>query len=1219
MLIDYIYREIIIRKLGLGNQTQMLSRHIEQANVVAIQNILDKLGRTVIKTLPVPVEQQTINYIDGIIADEAGNKYDFNDFDADVNNPNRAKTISEYYSNNNNDEPYVPSAEGFPYSRIEYSKTEPGKVRRTATAGKYHRMGAGHELSSYTAPAAEEELAPYAVDDGTNRLIDSRIEYKDIMKQIVIEEDQDVLVTYTTSDGRVIATCSGNSDNTYRVEKKYNYDIGYIDIHIPTKCVIKDNHEDDMATWWDIIDLTNDIKITEDYPVPALSNLNLSEGFYRFIYRGSPDPDDLAIEYELNYGDFSFYIYDKNDHLVKTWSPKAVKEQNGFLTEDHSYNAMGRLTSTTSPDGGYTTFFYNDAGNIRFSVNSEQYKNNAFSYTNYDDAGRIIEAGEYHCPDGNCPDLETKTDNPYFYMDDNYRYHQRFVKYDLPDNSVNPYHNVKVTLGYLRKNIEGLSDYKQKYTLGRISRTWNDESTTWYSYTYHNTIDWVVKYIHDIDKIITIDYEHDPMIGALEKIIYQKNTPEEYVHIYNYDKDTRLKEVYTQYEGDEKKLQARYEFYKHGPIKRKELADSLQGIDYIYTINGWLKSINNPGLGEVAENNPLDPGDDGFEGRNNHFCKDIFGMTLDYHMDDYLRKGTHINYGGARMGNENFNGSISALRWKLSNSTLQDKYHNCYLYYYDNRNQLTKTEFGTYYFVHYDVNSNDSYAGAYSMNKSNDPYGTRYQYDDNGNITSIKRKDQYSTVFDDMAYTYKPNTNMLEQINETASDIPGYDEIKSGTWNYDYNDIGQLISKFENNKQMNFAYNPYGLITKCTDGSNNMIGEYKYDEKGFRIKKIDYSNPGYFTETWYVRDPGGNVIAIYKRENLGDIKQAENSIIGTGRMGSVLFDENGNIDRYVYEIKDYLGNVRAVIARDENNPDIPEILTTQDYFPYGMPMTGRMKNPDDYRYAYQGDYAEKDQETGSNHFHFRNFDSKTARWQSKDVWGQFFSSYIGMGNNPVNFVDPDGGYIYIAAYSHYFHTTIKKLLMITKTFADKELQKIFIHYENSSKNHLVFLPSESSDVVDQGGALITKNVIEMKGEFDYSSVPKPSANVANVHFVLIHTAYLYDPSLESLLRIAHEMRHGEYWDFYFPQLIDREIHHIKMFNPQHYFKIGIPSNFWFYKSLSPVKTYKYFSPPGPEFNMPKIPSITGSMLNVIKYIIPKGSNKGMLPCPSILE
>ena len=63
-----------------------------------------------------------------------------------------------------------------------------------------------------------------------------------------------------------------------------------------------------------------------------------------------------------------------------------------------------------------------------------------------------------------------------------------------------------------------------------------------------------------------------------------------------------------------------------------------------------------------------------------------------------------------------------------------------------------------------------------------------------------------------------------------------------------------------------------------------------------------------------------------------------------------------------------------------------------------------------YRYGYQGQYAEKDGETGWNSFELRQYDVVIGRWLSPDPYGQYNSPYVGMGNDWANNVDPDGGF-----------------------------------------------------------------------------------------------------------------------------------------------------------------------------------------------------------------
>lgn len=63
----------------------------------------------------------------------------------------------------------------------------------------------------------------------------------------------------------------------------------------------------------------------------------------------------------------------------------------------------------------------------------------------------------------------------------------------------------------------------------------------------------------------------------------------------------------------------------------------------------------------------------------------------------------------------------------------------------------------------------------------------------------------------------------------------------------------------------------------------------------------------------------------------------------------------------------------------------------------------------DYRYGYQGEYSEKDEETGLNAFQLRMYDSRINRWISPDPMGQYHSPYMAMDNRWNMSTDPTGG------------------------------------------------------------------------------------------------------------------------------------------------------------------------------------------------------------------
>ncbi len=83
------------------------------------------------------------------------------------------------------------------------------------------------------------------------------------------------------------------------------------------------------------------------------------------------------------------------------------------------------------------------------------------------------------------------------------------------------------------------------------------------------------------------------------------------------------------------------------------------------------------------------------------------------------------------------------------------------------------------------------------------------------------------------------------------------------------------------------------------------------------------------------------------------------------------------------------------------------IVAATDYYPGGMAMPNR-NIVGGYRYGYQGEYSEKDEETGLNAFELRMYDSRINRWISPDPAQQYSSPYLGMGNNWMNGTDPDG-------------------------------------------------------------------------------------------------------------------------------------------------------------------------------------------------------------------
>ncbi len=86
------------------------------------------------------------------------------------------------------------------------------------------------------------------------------------------------------------------------------------------------------------------------------------------------------------------------------------------------------------------------------------------------------------------------------------------------------------------------------------------------------------------------------------------------------------------------------------------------------------------------------------------------------------------------------------------------------------------------------------------------------------------------------------------------------------------------------------------------------------------------------------------------------------------------------------------------------------VAQATDYGAWGDVLREQRTDERKYRFGYQGQFAEKDEETGWNHFELREYDAVVGRWAVVDPMRQFFSPYIGMGNSPITGIDSDGGF-----------------------------------------------------------------------------------------------------------------------------------------------------------------------------------------------------------------
>ncbi len=189
-------------------------------------------------------------------------------------------------------------------------------------------------------------------------------------------------------------------------------------------------------------------------------------------------------------------------------------------------------------------------------------------------------------------------------------------------------------------------------------------------------------------------------------------------------------------------------------------------------------------------------------------------------------------------------------------------------------------------------------------------------------------------------------------------------------------------------------------------------------------------------------------MATYQREIFIDGEKfslLDWSVYGSARLGLAQVDDNilwtsGSYDPPTwtapsltskgssrsYELTNHLGNVLAVVSDLKSYVDtigsgqpnywdysMANILSAQDYYPFGMIMPRRNFATDEYRFSFNG--KEKDDEVkgvgNSLDFGARIYDSRLGRWLSIDYLSKKYpmhSPYNFCADNPILFLDRDG-------------------------------------------------------------------------------------------------------------------------------------------------------------------------------------------------------------------
>ena len=411
---------------------------------------------------------------------------------------------------------------------------------------------------------------------------------------------------------------------------------------------------------------------------------------------------------------------------------------------------------------------------------------------------------------------------------------QVFTMYDLPDDGLE---------AILMADSCGLADagYKQHFVGGNVSKTWTMRPKTnmaWYSYDVLGRVEWIIQKNPGMSCATTIDYSYDPATSQVTQVDFQRhNVDERFVHKYEYNVGGQLTRVLTSRDGEVYEEQARYAYNASGALVRTVLGEDLQGIDYVYNLNGQLKGINHPSLDPSK-----DPGNDG----NNGVVGDVFGMAIDYYDGDYARPNTPTPVAQLNpTGEDQYNGNIKSIRYQTKGTSTQQQF-SAYQYQYDKNNWLRKATFGSgtetpvsggRHQVSYNPDANEDYAVK------------DITYDANGNIQTLTRNGYTDATgtndMDDFDYVYQDGGNKLAGVKDGGDnpDVDRYNDLKNQTdTNYSYNSIGQLV--FNKQEGTTYAYNASGLVTRIGGFSATDTGMYEtiYEENFNGISGESFAN-----------------------------------------------------------------------------------------------------------------------------------------------------------------------------------------------------------------------------------------------------------------------------------------------------------------------------------------------------------------------------------------
>ncbi|WP_299254015.1 RHS repeat-associated core domain-containing protein [uncultured Aquimarina sp.] len=499
-----------------------------------------------------------------------------------------------------------------------------------------------------------------------------------------------------------------------------------------------------------------------------------------------------------------------------------------------------------------------------------------YSYTDYDELGRIVEAGELALSDQyaisnsgrliavNTGAIITEVDETSFpqNLTDQPRNEVTRTQYDTFLPGTEGMFTENVFTGDILLNNDITTRNRVTAVLYHDSYAEGDteyDNGIFYNYDIHGNVKELVC-DNKVPELVAIDqnqkrvrYEYDLISGNVHQVIFQEDKSDQFIHNYTYDDDNRITAVETSNDGVIWEKDASYEYYAHGPLARVLIGDKkVQGMDYIYTLQGWLKGVN----GEATDSTG-DVGNDGVVGDiHEKVAKDAFAYSLNYFTDDYTARNQTSPFTLAANvpdpGKQLYNGNINTMVTALLDTDEQAINASVNTYSYDQLNRIKGM-------TNYESGSNGILAST--------GVSSSYSYDRNGNLQTLLRKAKLSNgtavQMDELSYKYIPGTNQLDHVTDAVdADTFSVDIDSQSPENYVYDDIGQLTDDIAEGLKIDWRVD--GKVRSVTKDDGTVIS-FGYDGLGNRLSKtvVKSEDPNDKMTTYYSRDAQGNVLAVF--------------------------------------------------------------------------------------------------------------------------------------------------------------------------------------------------------------------------------------------------------------------------------------------------------------------------------------------------------------------